>query len=215
MYELQTDFREEHIELEVTANKECNRISVLWRAPRTLENHYSHSFHLLKVFTSENREEKTEESSFIFPYHYLPTATNYMDTWDTNRACQSAAPEITVIHHSPEHDGIPEESLAVAVDLFSAVMVTWVWALCWRSCWMSFRDSDRPVPSYLKSRRQKSEANNQTAILSHGEAPAQNQAAIQNYVPFWGLWGPQPPMRITAFWCSCTCRTGKPTLSLS
>lgn len=53
-----------------------------------------------------------------------------MDTCDTQRACQSAAPEIMVIHHSPERNGVPEASLAVAVDLFSAVMVTWVCALC-------------------------------------------------------------------------------------
>lgn len=53
-----------------------------------------------------------------------------MDAWDTHRACQSAAPENMVRHHSAEYNGVPEVSLAVAVDLFSAVMVTWVCALC-------------------------------------------------------------------------------------
>lgn len=73
---------------------------------------------------------KKQESSFIFPYHYPPTAAKYMDTRDIHRTCQSAAAETMAIHCGPEHNGVPEVSLAVAVDLFSAVMVTWVCALC-------------------------------------------------------------------------------------
>lgn len=100
------------------------------KGSQEIRNHYLHSFHSLKAFTSENHEEKKEESSFIFPYHYPPTAAKYMDTRDMHRACQSAAAETMAINCGPEHNGVPEASLAVAVDLFSAVMVTWVCALC-------------------------------------------------------------------------------------
>lgn len=47
--------------------------------------------------------------------------------------------------------GVPDASLAVIVVLFSAVVLIWLWALCWRSCWISLRDRDLPVPSYLRA----------------------------------------------------------------
>lgn len=62
--------------------------------------------------------------------------------------------------------------MAVAVALFSAVRVTWLWALCWRSCWMSFSDSDRPVPSYLGTGHREAAARNQSSGESPGAAPA-------------------------------------------
>lgn len=138
-----------------------------------------------------------------------------MDTWDSGRAAQWAAPETMVIHHSPEDNGVPELSLAVAVDLFSAVMVTWVCALCWRSCWMSFSDSDRPVPSYLKSRRQKS-LKQVTKQQSWAMGKLQHRARLHPELrAFWGLGGSQPSVRIAGFQCSRPHRTGQPTLPLS
>lgn len=69
--------------------------------------------------------------------------------------CGAAADSSPSHRDTQPRGAVPEVSLAVAVDLFSAVRVTWLWALCWRSCWMSFRDSDRPVPSYLETRAQR------------------------------------------------------------
>lgn len=45
---------------------------------------------------------------------------------------------------------VPAASLAVLVLLFSAVSFCWLSALCCLNCWISFRESERPVPSQLR-----------------------------------------------------------------
>lgn len=98
------------------------------------------NFSPLKSFPSETREGKTAE------FCHFPTQT--LSHGCKAHGCVGQPRDLGDSSPRPQPRGaVPEVSLAVAVDLFSAVRVTWLWALCWRSCWMSFRDSERPVPS--------------------------------------------------------------------
>lgn len=45
---------------------------------------------------------------------------------------------------------LPPASLSVLVVLFTADMLCWLWALCCLNCWISLRERERPVPSYLQ-----------------------------------------------------------------
>lgn len=58
------------------------------------------------------------------------------------------------IHSAVEGAGLkikePAASLAVLALRFSADRFCWLSALCCLNCWISFRERERPVPSYLQ-----------------------------------------------------------------
>lgn len=143
-----------HSALQGTARQASHGIPVLWGAPRLENCHLSP----LQTLPSETREGRTAE------FHHFPTRALPPQLQRDSPGTWLAAAQA---QGHPARGAVPEVSLAVAVALFSAVRVTWLWALCCRSCWMSFSDSERPVPSYLETGHREAAARNQ----SSGEKP--------------------------------------------